>query len=376
MGEGRRIKEQDDKEANVVREKQKLKERSDRIEIKKIEKEKKEEQERIEKERVEEEGRRIKGQDDKEANTLREKQKLEKKRETIENERIEEKVEEDKRRSQKQQKEKVKEKCHQEIVEEQVRYQKGNAKKEKEQIKRSKELCEYTKGSEDEMKNKRVEEVEEEKGYIKELKKATIEREIVDTNVFREKMMLKKEKEMVLDNELMDENRIEREEIEEGGIVKDSNKEDNDINIYKKDVKSGLGNDDDEFGMSEDETANLADLDNLLGTNSSRISAGRDGNDVDSSISEYEGINAVEDGFDIYGCSSEDEDSKEENMMINGSSRGLDDTINTTELLGCNVDKPPREKVQRGGHLRLNKVEALIIGDITKVERSKLEKIE
>ena len=43
--------------------------------------------------------------------------------------------------------------------------------------------------------------------------------------------MLKKEREMVLKKELMDENRIEKEEIEEGGIVKDSNKEDNDINI-------------------------------------------------------------------------------------------------------------------------------------------------
>ena len=51
------------------------------------------------------------------------------------------------------------------------------------------------------------------------------------TNVFIEKLMLKKEREIVLDKELMDENRIEREEIEEGGIVKDSNKEDNDINI-------------------------------------------------------------------------------------------------------------------------------------------------
>jgi len=54
----------------------------------------------------------------------------------------------------------------------------------------------------------------------------------VDTNVFRKKLMLKKEREMILDKELMDENRIEREEIEEGGIVKDSNKEDNDINIW------------------------------------------------------------------------------------------------------------------------------------------------
>ena len=53
----------------------------------------------------------------------------------------------------------------------------------------------------------------------------------MDTNVFREKLMLKKEREMVLDKELMDENRIEREEIEEGGIVKDSNKEDIGINI-------------------------------------------------------------------------------------------------------------------------------------------------
>jgi len=53
----------------------------------------------------------------------------------------------------------------------------------------------------------------------------------VDTNQFREKLMLKKEREMVLDKELLDENRIEREEIEEGGIVKDSNKEDIDINI-------------------------------------------------------------------------------------------------------------------------------------------------
>ena len=43
--------------------------------------------------------------------------------------------------------------------------------------------------------------------------------------------MLKKEKEMVLDKELLDENRIEREKIEEGRIVKDSNKEDIDINI-------------------------------------------------------------------------------------------------------------------------------------------------
>ena len=43
--------------------------------------------------------------------------------------------------------------------------------------------------------------------------------------------MLKKEREMALDKELMDENRIEREEIKEGRIVKDSNKEDNDINI-------------------------------------------------------------------------------------------------------------------------------------------------
>ena len=43
--------------------------------------------------------------------------------------------------------------------------------------------------------------------------------------------MLKKEREMVLDKELLDENRIEREEIEKGVIVKDSNKEDIDINI-------------------------------------------------------------------------------------------------------------------------------------------------
>ena len=43
--------------------------------------------------------------------------------------------------------------------------------------------------------------------------------------------MLKKEREMVLDKELLDENRIEREKIEEGRIVKDSNKEDIDINI-------------------------------------------------------------------------------------------------------------------------------------------------
>ena len=49
--------------------------------------------------------------------------------------------------------------------------------------------------------------------------------------IFREKLMLKKEKEMVLDKELLDENRIEREKIEEGRIVKDSNKEDIDINI-------------------------------------------------------------------------------------------------------------------------------------------------
>jgi len=43
--------------------------------------------------------------------------------------------------------------------------------------------------------------------------------------------------------------------------------------------------------------------------------------------------------------------------------------ILTFGLLGCNVDKPHREKVQRGGHLRLNKVEALVIDDIIKLER-------
>ena len=41
------------------------------------------------------------------------------------------------------------------------------------------------------------------RNYIKEFKKAIIEREILDTNVFREKSRLKKDREIVLDKELI-----------------------------------------------------------------------------------------------------------------------------------------------------------------------------